>query len=175
MENSSKKNRRVIYPFIVVALLALLAVGFFDNQMIGKKRLADSTDKDLKIQKEEFKFWTWIVANQGRTDESYIAEFRKYSENGFDAVLINMNADPNLLSRLVALANGEGLEVHAWVKGGQNEKHGALTVLDFTPEELETTIDLIQKSGARGISIFDGPALTAQHLEVIRKASIDRE
>ena len=64
---------------------------------------------------QDFKFWTWITADASRTEASYKEEFAKYKENGFDAVLINTEADPKLLERLAPLAIDQGLEVHAWM------------------------------------------------------------
>ncbi len=66
-------------------------------------------------KQNSFKFWTWITADSSRTNTSYITEFKKYKKNGLDAVLINTNTDPKLLERLVAIAQKEGLEVHAWI------------------------------------------------------------
>jgi uncharacterized lipoprotein YddW (UPF0748 family) len=71
-----------------------------------------------KIEEEkvdDFKYWVWTGANNEKTDSSYTAEFKKYSENGIDAVLINTNTDPELLRRVAPLARKEGLEVHAWI------------------------------------------------------------
>lgn len=63
----------------------------------------------------ELTFWTWITADSTRSDDSYAVEFKKYTEYGIDAVLINTGADPQLLSRLVPIATDAGLEVHAWM------------------------------------------------------------
>ena len=63
----------------------------------------------------DFKFWTWMTADASRSDASYTEEFKKYAKNGLDAVLINTNADADLLARLTPLATAEGLEVHAWM------------------------------------------------------------
>ncbi len=63
----------------------------------------------------DFKFWTWIGADAKKQDSDYSSQFRKYSEAGIDAVLINTNTDPELLKRLTPLATKEGLEVHAWI------------------------------------------------------------
>jgi uncharacterized lipoprotein YddW (UPF0748 family) len=64
---------------------------------------------------ESFKLWTWITAEKTRTDESFDQEFKKYGENGLDAILINTYGDPALLTRLVPIAKKYDLEVHAWM------------------------------------------------------------
>ena len=98
-------------------LLYVLFVGFLATSCIdnihpsGKNTKTDTT----AVATSDFKFWTWITADAKRTDKSYTTEFKKYSENGLDAVLINTNADADLLARLTPLATAEGLEVHAWM------------------------------------------------------------
>jgi uncharacterized lipoprotein YddW (UPF0748 family) len=67
------------------------------------------------LEQEDFKYWTWITANPDKTDAEYTQEFKKYKENGIDAVLINTETDPEVLRHLVSLARKEGLEVHAWM------------------------------------------------------------
>lgn len=62
-----------------------------------------------------FKFWTWITALEERSDVSFAEEFAKYSANGIDAILINTQADSELLARLVPIARKFDLEVHAWM------------------------------------------------------------
>ena len=71
--------------------------------------------QEQSLKDSDFKLWTWITANEKKSDESYLKEFAKYAENGIDAVLINTNANPELLSRLVPLAAQNNLEVHAWM------------------------------------------------------------
>ncbi len=71
--------------------------------------------EDSLPESENFKYWVWTGASSDRPDSSYTSEFKKYSEHGIDAVLINTNTDPDLLSRLTPLAKKEGLEVHAWI------------------------------------------------------------
>lgn len=66
-------------------------------------------------KQEDFKYWVWTSASKERSDSEYTTEFKKYSQNGIDAVLINTNTDPELLARLTPLAREEGLEVHAWI------------------------------------------------------------
>lgn len=68
-----------------------------------------------KIVQNNFKYWTWITANTLKSDDDYRAEFNKYKINGIDAVLINTEADPELLSKFVPLAKEAGLELHAWM------------------------------------------------------------
>lgn len=95
-------------------LIALLAFGFtscLDNVAASKK----NQDNIAEENQEDFKFWVWTTADAKRADSSYTSEFKKYSENGIEAVLINTNTDPELLSRITPLAKKEGLEVHAWI------------------------------------------------------------
>ncbi len=84
----------------------VFAMGIF-----GYSNAQAQTDNDVE---EAFKFWTWITADEKRTDASFTEEFEKYSKNGIDAVLINTYANPKLLARLVPLAKEHNLEVHAW-------------------------------------------------------------
>ncbi|WP_419212015.1 hypothetical protein ACNR9Q_14855 [Maribacter sp. X9] len=95
--------------FIFIAFLALVITSCND-----KDEKKETSFKPEPIS-SAFKFWTWIGADAERTDESYIEEFTKYAANGIDAVLINTNADPQLLARLAPLASAEGLEVHGWM------------------------------------------------------------
>ena len=83
-----------------------------------QQEMADTTvakDSISERSTEDFKFWVWTGSNAKKPDSAYTAEFKKYSQNGIDAVLINTNTDPELLKRLVPLANAEDLEVHAWI------------------------------------------------------------
>ncbi|MDO3694670.1 family 10 glycosylhydrolase [Wenyingzhuangia sp. chi5] len=68
-----------------------------------------------KVEKNVFEFGVWTTANPSKTNEDYIAEFKKYKDGGIDEVLINTNTDPELLKRLVPLATQQGLKVHAWI------------------------------------------------------------
>ncbi|TDQ31052.1 putative glycoside hydrolase [Zeaxanthinibacter enoshimensis] len=61
------------------------------------------------------KFWAWMGADASKSDAHYAEVFHKYKAGGLDAVLINTNADPELLRRLTPLATKAGLEVHAWM------------------------------------------------------------
>jgi len=80
-------------------------------------------EQEKEIAKEDitamettpFKYWTWITANPSKTDTEYVKEFKKYKENGIDAVLIDTETNVNVLQKLASLAIKEGLEVHAWM------------------------------------------------------------
>lgn len=72
-------------------------------------------EKQTTQNNNSFKYWVWITADASRTDASYLEEFKKYKTYGLDAVLINTNANPELLKRLTPLAKQQGLEVHAWI------------------------------------------------------------
>ncbi|RAV30879.1 hypothetical protein DN748_01075 [Sinomicrobium soli] len=96
--------------------MCVALAGFMSCGPQGQKEEKGQTPATVQAEKEQaFKFWTWITADKQRTDESYTEEFRKYRDNGLDAVLINTNTDPGLLARLTPLAREEGLEVHAWI------------------------------------------------------------
>ncbi|MCM8570906.1 hypothetical protein NE848_16030 [Gramella jeungdoensis] len=96
--------------FIVLLLFVLASCR--ENKSNEEVANKESIEKKLS---DDFKFWVWTSANEKKTDSSYIQEFKKYSENGIDAVLINTNTDPKLLSRVAPLAKEAGLEVHAWI------------------------------------------------------------
>lgn len=100
------KLKLLFFSLISVALLSCM-----DDVKAkqGEEKAATATVDD------HFKYWVWTTANPSRSDASYTEEFRKYSENGIEAVLINTDTDPELLSRLTPLAKKEGLEVHAWI------------------------------------------------------------
>lgn len=89
-----------------------------NNQKVEKKRPQKTNtenSQETDHQKDQFKFWTWTTATEKKSDSAYTAEFKKYSDHGIDAVLIDTKADPKLLSHLVPLAKKQGLEVHAWM------------------------------------------------------------
>lgn len=117
MENTSinKKTFFVRYQFAIVALLALLAVGFLDNQLLGKPKTAHGAIAKEKEKKVEIKFWTWITVDPKKEITYYKSEFKKYKSYGLDAVLVNTGADPLLLNKITPIAIEAGLEVHAWM------------------------------------------------------------
>ncbi|MDG3582424.1 putative glycoside hydrolase [Galbibacter pacificus] len=96
--------------------LILVTICFFSCVEKQKSDAEDTAENKIdKTKGQDFKYWTWITANQEREDTSYQKEFAKYKVNGIDAVLINTNTDPKLLERLTPIAKKEGLEVHAWI------------------------------------------------------------
>lgn len=70
-----------------------------------------SSDK----KQENFKYWVWTTAQKNKQNIAYKEEFEKYKNNGIDAVLINTEADADLLARITPIAQKVGLEVHAWI------------------------------------------------------------
>ncbi len=52
--------------------------------------------------------------------------------------------------------------------GKKTELHTGLYIPDFTPEELKKAILIAKANGAKGVSIFDGPALSSEHLLVVK-------
>lgn len=102
------KTSRLLY-----LLIALVLLGCQDKQ--------SKPSQEMPAQEEgltdliAFKYWTWITADEKRSDSSYVAEFLNYKNHGIDAVLINTHTDPQILERLTPLAKAQGLEVHAWI------------------------------------------------------------
>lgn len=92
--------------------LALL----FSCENKNNTKPAKNTEKTAKNDSlTNFKYWTWTTADPAKADTAYTSEFKKYSDHGIEAVLINTNTDPKLLARLAPLAKAQGLEVHAWL------------------------------------------------------------
>lgn len=99
-------------------LILAISISFFscNDRSAENEEINEPSAEAIDEKKEkDFKFWVWTGANNERTDSSYTAEYKKYAKNGIDAVLINTNTDPELLSRVTPLARKEGLEVHAWI------------------------------------------------------------
>ena len=116
--NFKTNLNRMKFRFLLFSLLvAFSTISCLDNMQKANANTAEAsegTESETNAD-SDFKYWTWITADASRTDESYTEEFKKYKENGLDAVLINTDTDPELLSRLTPLAKAEGLEVHAWI------------------------------------------------------------
>jgi uncharacterized lipoprotein YddW (UPF0748 family) len=105
----------MIKPSKLLPVLTLFILAFIVS-CETKKETATKNINDSSISKEEtFKLWTWVTAEQTRTDASFDEEFKKYGDNGLDAILINTYGDPELLARLVPIAKKHNLEVHAWM------------------------------------------------------------
>ena len=97
--------------YIKLLLIGCLFISF--NTRAGANYSAQKVRTETT--KSNFEFGVWVGADAKRTDESYSQEFNKYKEAGIDEVLINTNADPVLLNRLVPIAKKAGLKVHAWI------------------------------------------------------------
>ncbi|WP_271766597.1 glycoside hydrolase family 10 protein [Aquimarina algiphila] len=80
-----------------------------------EKKEETVNELETKVDITPFKYWTWITANAEKSEEEYKTEFKKYKENGIDAVLINTETDAEVLRKITPLATKEGLEVHAWM------------------------------------------------------------
>ena len=106
------KTNLVKYLVFAIAFLFLSC-----NSMDGDKtKTSDgNTDETEKVLEESFKLWTWVTADNDRTDDSFRDEFEKYANNGIDALLINTYGNPENLARLVPIAQEFNLEVHAWM------------------------------------------------------------
>ncbi|MEN8126163.1 MAG: putative glycoside hydrolase [Bacteroidota bacterium] len=79
------------------------------------KKVQEKGDIVVKEEIQAFDFGVWITAKEGKSDEEYSKEFKKYKEGGIDEVLINTLTDTLELQRLVPIANEAGLRVHAWI------------------------------------------------------------
>ncbi len=100
------------------SLLLIIFLSLFSciTENGNKKNVTnDNMDKVETLEETSFKLWTWVTAEKERTDSSFEEEFKKYSDNGIDAILINTYGDPKLLARLVPIAKKFKLEVHAWM------------------------------------------------------------
>ncbi|MFV0564257.1 MAG: hypothetical protein ACK5NB_00330 [Flavobacteriaceae bacterium] len=109
-----EKYYRTKFAFLsaIVMLLCLMACN--NTQTTNPKSEANKA-VETKVEKTEFKFGVWITADAKKTDQAYLNEFEKYKTAGIDEVLINTEANPKLLERLVPLASQKGLKVHAWI------------------------------------------------------------
>lgn len=105
MNNNLKK-------LIQQSISLLLVLGIASCRQFNAGQEIDETAGNTE---KAVTFWTWITADASRSDSSYTEEFTKYANHGIDAVLINTEADPGLLSRLAPLALAADLEVHAWM------------------------------------------------------------
>ncbi|SIQ17560.1 family 10 glycosylhydrolase [Maribacter ulvicola] len=101
--------------FIPLVTFIILSLSISCETKSQEKSKEPKTSENSLNKEKDFKFWTWITANKTRSDESFNEEFKKYSENGLQALLINTNGDPELLARLVPIAKKYNLEVHAWM------------------------------------------------------------
>jgi len=99
------------YFYFLLLAFAITACG--NSSAENNKAISENSERTEGSP--GFKYWTWITASPEKSDEEYSEEFKKYKENGIDAVLINTEADAALLSELTPLATEEGLEVHAWM------------------------------------------------------------
>lgn len=100
---------------IIKGIYLVIALILFSCKTEEKKEQAIEKQVVSAMKTEAFKYWTWITANLEKSDKDYTTEFKKYKDNGIDAVLISTFAKPKILERLAKLAVNEGLEVHAWM------------------------------------------------------------
>ncbi len=99
-------------------LAFLLCTMFLFSCKDPKTGAATAANNNTAAQRDSvisFKYWTWITADRTKADTAYTSTFKKFKENGIDAVLINTDTDPKLLAHLTPLAKKQGLEVHAWL------------------------------------------------------------
>ena len=105
-----KIDMKMIKGIYLVIILILIGC-----QAEEKKEIVTQKEEVSEMKTAPFKYWTWITANPEKSEQEYTTEFKKYKNNGIDAVLINTLADPIVLEKLTKLAVNEGLEVHAWM------------------------------------------------------------
>ena len=103
------KPTKFLQALLLVLITLFISCGTNEQK---EKKIATT---DTSSNTETFKLWTWITADKARTDESFDEEFKKYGDNGINAILINTYGDPELLARLVPIAKKYNLEVHAWM------------------------------------------------------------
>ncbi|WP_037317894.1 putative glycoside hydrolase [Salegentibacter sp. Hel_I_6] len=101
--------------YIYYLLLACVVTSCGNSSAENDLATTEKSEETPNHSNKDFKYWTWITASPEKLDKEYSAEFKKYKEHGIDAVLINTEADVQLLSELALLAAEEGLEVHAWI------------------------------------------------------------
>lgn len=103
----------VIKPLALTIAFLLLSC----NSQNGDKNKTSgfTTDEAEQVLEKPFKLWTWVTADNDRTDDSFEEEFKKYADNDIDALLINTYGNPENLARLVPIAQKFNLEVHAWM------------------------------------------------------------
>jgi len=101
-----------IQQIVIVGLISLVLLSCKEEK--SKEQISENKSLN-KGRSDDFKYWVWTSASEKRSDSSYVQEFKKYSNNGIEALLINTNTDPELLARITPLAKEEGLEVHAWI------------------------------------------------------------
>ncbi|MGB3151751.1 MAG: family 10 glycosylhydrolase [Maribacter sp.] len=106
---------KIVCIKLLVLITTLLAISCNSNKKEKGTISQSDLEKSEEVQKTSFKLWTWVTADKERSDSSFGVEFKKYGENGIDAVLINTYGDPQLLKRLVPIAKKFNLEVHAWM------------------------------------------------------------
>lgn len=99
---------------IKITTLLLITILIFGCHKKADK--IQTTKVKINAEKQNtFNFGVWITAKNGKTNQEYQKEFKKYKQGGIDEVLINTNTSPKELERLVPIANKEGLKVHAWI------------------------------------------------------------
>ena len=121
----SQKNRIKIrnHQFLIVGVLALLAVGFLDNQMLSNSGTKPTSELRTEKGVVDLKFWVWVQAGEDRTEAFYANKLKDYKEYGIDAVIISDSTDPNYLKSLGAIAEKEELQLYTWtllMEGDEN-------------------------------------------------------
>lgn len=74
-----------------------------------------ATETDAPQQTKAFTFSTWITYKPERSNESYHEEFKKYKSHGISEVLVNTEANPEGLRRLLPIAKAENVKLHSWI------------------------------------------------------------
>ncbi len=109
LKQSIKRSSSILnYLILVFCGIVLIACNSNNKQVKVIK-------KQHSVLEKPFKFWVWSSANAESSDQDFDEEFKQYSMHGIDAVLVNTEADANLLARLVPFAKKYDLEIHGWM------------------------------------------------------------
>ena len=96
--------------FKLVFIITILSMFSCQDKVENNLKTAENLSADT-----HFKYWSWMTIDEKKTDTSYISHFKKLKKYGFDAVLLNTEANPSVLKRIAPFAINAGLEVHAWL------------------------------------------------------------
>ncbi|MDC6366776.1 MULTISPECIES: hypothetical protein [Flavobacteriaceae] len=127
MEGSPKNKVKIPgRQFLIVGILALLAVGFLDNQMVGEPK-----GKPVNEKKDNFVYWASVASNNDKTISSYIKELEKFNEIGIDGILIEAETDYDVLEQIKPIARREGLTLYV-MSHGKNILHSSTELENWT-------------------------------------------
>ncbi|RDY60860.1 hypothetical protein [Flagellimonas nanhaiensis] len=124
MESSPKNKTKIPgHQFLLVGVLAIVAVGFLDNQIQQRSTKQPVTETRVEKEVADFKFWVWVSIDENKTDTTYTNELRKYKNYGVDAILVSASSAQDYLESLKTIAEKEGLELFTWTYTMDNDKN----------------------------------------------------